>query len=348
VTTGGVLDVPLDRHTRLWLAAVNVLRAIHVYPTMERMPSIPLAKRKASKPHRWLTRPLPPDVKIEDRTGLSVGARIYRSEAANDPRPIVLFTHGGGFVNGGLDAMQFLCAHIAAAARVVVVSVDYPLAPESPFPAALEASYEWLCWAAEHGGELGGDPDRLSVMGDSAGGNLAAALCLLARRKRGPAIDRQILIYPTLDATLNTPRMQSETAKRRRECEAFYGYYTGDHDRRAELISPLLASDVANLPPATIITAQHDSLRDDGVLYAARLAEAGVPVRHTDYLGMPHGFLSMPRICRAAPQALAEIAQALDPLTDGAPLDRTLPEAFGRPSPPTSDLRPNPDRGERS
>jgi acetyl esterase len=309
-----VLDVPLDRRTRAWLAAVNALRSLHVYPTMERIPSVPLAKRKASRPHWWLTLPTPPDIEIHDRTGaddgLSVGARVYRSTLITEPQPIVLFTHGGGFVNGGLDAMQFLCAHLASVAQTLVVSVDYPLAPESPFPAALHTSYGRLRWVADHGESLGGNPERLSVMGDSAGGNLAAALCLLARRNGGPEISRQVLIYPTLDATLSTPRMQRETAARRRECETFYRYYAGDHSRSDELISPLLAANLSDLPPATILTAQHDSLRDDGTLYAARLEDAGVRVRHTEYLGMPHGFLSMPRLCRAAPQALAEIAQA--------------------------------------
>jgi acetyl esterase len=191
------------------------------------------------------------------------------------------------------------------------VSVDYPLAPEHPYPAALDKSYATLCWVAEQAGRLGGDSSRLVVMGDSAGGNLAAALCLLARQDGGPRIERQVLIYPALDATLSTPAMNAATVKRREECEAFYGYYLGGADPADELVSPLLAADLSELPPATIITAEHDTLRDDGLLYATRLARAGIPVRHTNYLGMPHGFLSMPRICKAAPQAIAEIAQAV-------------------------------------
>jgi acetyl esterase/lipase len=306
---------PLDLRVRTWLRAAQWLQAAGVYPTMAAMAGVPIAKRAASKPPRWLTRRLPADVRIEDRPANANGPpaklRVYRSVDAAERSPLVLFTHGGGFVTGGLDAMQFLCAQVASAARAAVVSVEYPLAPEHPYPAALDASYEALCWVAERADELGGDSNRLVVMGDSAGGNLAAALCLRTRRDRGPSIDCQVLIYPALDATLSSPAMRAATVKRRAECELFYGYYAGDADREGELVSPLLADDLSGLPRATIITAEHDALRDDGLLYATRLVRGGVPVRYTNYLGMPHGFLSMPRICTAAPQAIAEIAQTV-------------------------------------
>ncbi len=309
------LDPPLDLRVRLWLRIASWLRTLGYYPTMTRMPQVSLARRKASRPAWWMTRPLPPSVRIENYgrgdLGLPEAIRTYRPAAVADPVPVVLFMHGGGFVNGGLDAMQFLCAHAAGAAETLVVSVDYPLAPEAPFPAALDAAYDTLCWLADNAERLGGDPTDLTVMGDSAGGNLAAALALLARNRTHPRISRQVLIYPALDATLGTPRMRGETIKRRAECDAFYGHYAGNHDRTDELISPLLADDLSNLPPALILTAEHDALRDDGRLYAARLEEAGVAVRYTNYLGMPHGFLSMPRLCRAAPQAIAEIASVL-------------------------------------
>ena len=310
-----VRGLPLDFRVRAWLRVAQVLQTFGVYPTMARMSSVPIAKRASSKPPWWLTRALPADVRIQDHAahtnGPPANVRIYRSFDAAERAPLVLFTHGGGFVTGGLEAMQFLCAELASAARVVVVSVDYPLAPEHPFPAALDTSYAALRWVADYAPELGGDAARVIVMGDSAGGNLAAALCLLARRNGGPRIDRQVLIYPALDATLSTAAMCAATTKRRAECETFYGYYVGDGDRSDELVSPLLAHDLSELPSATIITAEHDSLRDDGLVYATRLARAGVPVRYTNYLGMPHGFLSMPRICTAAPQAIAEIAQTV-------------------------------------
>jgi acetyl esterase/lipase len=315
VTRTSSVSLPLDLRIRVWLKLAQWLQAAGVYPTMAAMSGVPIAKRAASKPPWWLTRPLPADVTIEDQpadeSGPPAKLRVYRSVKAAERSPLVLFIHGGGFVTGGLDAMQFLCAQVASTARSLVVSVDYPLAPEHPYPAALDTSYAALGWVAEYADELEGDPNRLVVMGDSAGGNLAAALCLLARQNGGPRIERQVLIYPTLDATLSTAGMRAATVKRRAECETFYSYYVGDGNPSDELVSPLLADDLAGLPPATIITAEHDSLRDDGLLYATRLVRAGVPVRYTNYLGMPHGFLSMPRMCTAAPQAIEEIAQSV-------------------------------------
>lgn len=309
------ISLPLALRVRVWLKLAQWLQAAGVYPKMAEMGSIPTAKRATSKPPWWLTRPLSADVTIEDHAADAGGPpaklRVYRSVDATQHSPLVLFTHGGGFVTGGLDAMHFLCAQLASAARAAVVSVDYPLAPEHPYPAALDTSYAALRWVVESADDLRANANRLVVMGDSAGGNLAAALCLLARRKGGPAIQHQVLIYPALDATLSTAAMGAATQRRRAECETFYNFYVGDADPANELVSPLLTDDLSELPRATIITAEHDSLRDDGFLYAMRLVRAGVPVRYTNYLGMPHGFLSMPRICTAAPQAIAEIARAV-------------------------------------
>jgi acetyl esterase/lipase len=318
----GADEVALDLRIRLWLRAAEWLTRLGYYPTMATMPSLSLEKRKASKPPWWMNRRVPSGVAIGDHEGADLGLshpiRVYRPiEGARD-LPIVLFTHGGGFVNGGLDAMHYPCAHVALAASVVVVSVDYPLAPEEPYPAALDAAFEALLWASHDGDRFGGDPSRIVVMGDSAGGNLAAALCLRARSESGPQIAHQVLIYPALDATLGTPSMLEADPRRRQDCELFYSYYAGRASRSDELISPLLATDVSGLPSATVITADQDALRDDGLLYARRLRHAGVPVRATNYLGTTHGFLSMPRICRAAPQALNEIASELLALRFGS------------------------------
>ena len=293
--------VPLDLRVRAWLRIATWLRSIGYYPTMEGMGRVPLAKRKATRPPWWMRGAVPRHVVIRDEP--EDGVRVYRPSSRAAALPTIAFAHGGGFVNCGLDSMHHLCAHLAAAGAEVV-SVDYPLAPESPFPAALECYYDALCRLADRGVEL-------SVMGDSAGGNLAAAACLLARRRGGPTIARQILIYPTLDATLSTPRLLTEEAARRAECEAFFAHYLAGHDPADELVSPLRAADLSDLPPAHVLVAEHDSFCDDGTLYAQRLAAAGVSVSLTSYPGMPHGFLSMPRLCRAAPQALADLVAAV-------------------------------------
>ncbi|MEN3312786.1 MAG: acetyl esterase [Actinomycetota bacterium] len=311
-----VYRLPLDLRTRLWLQVASWLARFGYYPTMATMPSLPLEKRKRSKPPAWMNYRLPQaGLAVADYTGREFGLshpiRVYTPDKARGNVPIVLFTHGGGFVNGGLEAMHYPCAQVALVGSAIVVSVDYPLAPEDPYPAALEAAFETLLWVSEQGTRLGGDPTKIVVMGDSAGGNLSAALCLLARTQGEPLITHQVLIYPALDATLSTPSMRAADLSRRHECDLFYGYYAGRAHRTDELISPLLAADVSALPSATVITADHDALRDDGLLYAKRLRDAGVRVRATNYLGMPHGFLSMPRLCRAAPQALAEIANEL-------------------------------------
>ena len=321
-TTLPPFSPPLDLRVRLWLKSADWLGKRGYYPTIETLPSLALERRKASKPPWWLTKPLPRNLAIRDYApealGLQHSIRVYRGPKGSRPLPIVLFIHGGGFINGGLDSMHYTCGRVASLAEVVVVSVDYPLAPEAPFPAALASIAGTLAWLAEHGDRIGGQPRKIAVMGDSAGANLAAALCLHTRRRGGAEIAHQVLVYPTLDATLSTPSMLAADHARRRDCALFYNHYAGGAQQDAELISPLLAADLTGLPSATIITADHDTLRDDGLLYAQRLEQAGVRVRQTNYLRMPHGFLSMPRLCRAAPHALAEIAHELHQLNASA------------------------------
>jgi acetyl esterase/lipase len=188
----------------------------------------------------------------------------------------------------------------------VVVSVDYRLAPRHRFPAAVEDSYAALVWAAEHAAGLGaGGP--VAVMGESAGGNLSAVLCLLARDRGGPALSHQVLLYPATDMTAEHPATASTPFLSGPEMEAYRRHYLADADPSDPMVSPLLASDHHGLPPALIQVAEHDPLRADGIRYAAALRAAGVPVRLTEYVGMPHGYLNFPGLCRIAPQALAEI-----------------------------------------
>ncbi len=190
-----------------------------------------------------------------------------------------------------------------------MVSVDYRLAPLNPFPAAVEDAYAALLWAAD---ELGVEGRRLGVMGDSAGGNLAAVASLMARDRSGPQISHQALIYPNTDQTLSGSSMRTNDNKPfllAADVVAYRGHYLGDPPTavRDPYASPLLAEDHSGLPPALIQVAEHDPIRDGGTRYAEALRAAGVPVRLTEYVGMPHGFLSCPGVCRSAPQALAEI-----------------------------------------
>jgi acetyl esterase/lipase len=253
-----------------------------------------------------------PGTEVSDRTisgpASDLTVRIYRpTRAAAGPRPLVVNFHGGGFVFGALRMSDWLCSNVALTVGAVVVSVDYRLAPRHPFPAAVEDSYAALVWAAGSAVALGaGGP--IGVMGESAGGNLSAVMCLLARDRGGPAVSHQTLIYPVTDMTETTPRAFTNAHfLSEAEARAYHRHYLGDLDPADVRASPMLASDHSGLPPALIQVGEHDPLRDDGVRYAAALRAAGVPARLTEYVGMPHGFLNFPGLCRLAPQALSEI-----------------------------------------
>ncbi|SEO74894.1 alpha/beta hydrolase [Trujillonella endophytica] len=258
--------------------------------------------------------------------------RVYRPEAAEGPLPLVVNFHGGGWVLGALDTADWLCSNVARSVGAVVVSVDYRLAPTHRWPAAPEDCYRALVDLAARAAEFGADGERLAVMGDSAGGNLSAVVALMARDRSGPRIALQALIYPATDLTLGSPSIRENAhAPILDEAEilAFRDHYLGSQDPRDPYVSPLLAADHAGLPPALVQVAEHDPIRDDGLRYAAVLEAAGVPVRTTTYVGMPHGFLAFPKLCRSAPQALgelcAELHAALEPTAradDGHPTRR--------------------------
>jgi acetyl esterase len=246
-----------------------------------------------------LVQPWVPVAEVMDRSidgpDGSIPIRIYRP-AGNGPYPVIVYYHGGGFTIGSIGSHENVTRSLANGTSSIVISAGYRLAPENPFPAAVDDAYAALQWAAAHASEFDGDPNRLAVAGDSAGGNLAAAVCLKSRNEDGPAIGLQILLYPT--TVLADADLQS-----RRD---FFGYIlteeSGQHlldaylpnksDCNNPYASPLLADDHSGLPPAYIMTAAFDPLLDEGILYAQRLEEAGVPVTYSKYDGMLHGFLS--------------------------------------------------------
>jgi acetyl esterase len=241
-----------------------------------------------------------------------VPVRVYRPRGAVGALPLVVNFHGGGWTIGSLDSADWLCSHVAVGTHAVVVSVDYRLAPGHRYPAAAEDCYAALVDLVGRAAELGADPERVAVMGDSAGGNLAAVVSLMARDRGGPRIAHQGLIYPSVDLTMSSPSIDENAhapVLTRDDCRAFRDHYLGGQDPRQPYASPLFAESHADLPPALVQVAEHDPIRDDGLRYARALEKAGVPVRLTRYVGMPHGYVSFPRICRAAPQALAELCE---------------------------------------
>ncbi|MHB1534412.1 MAG: alpha/beta hydrolase [Acidimicrobiales bacterium] len=253
----------------------------------------------------------------ELNTGVGVvPVRIYwpPGEAAG-ALPVLLWFHGGGFVLGDLDGADAPSRNLCVGAGLVVVSVAYPLAPEHPFPSGLDACLAATGWVAEHAGELGADPARLAVGGDSAGGNLAAVVAIRARDAGAPRIAFQLLVYPVTDLLGTYPSVRSNgegyflTAA---AMDWFHRHYlSGGGDARDPLVSPIYSDDLAGLPEALVITAEFDPLRDEGEAYAERLRQAGVDAVTSRYDGMIHGFFAMTSITDVARHAQAEAVAAL-------------------------------------
>jgi acetyl esterase len=237
--------------------------------------------------------------------------RIYTPDG-RPPLPAFVYLHGGGWVICNLDTHDATCRAIANAVPAVVVSVDYRLAPEHRFPAAAEDAYAATRWVAGNAAALGADPTRLIVGGDSAGGNLAAVTALMARDRGGPALAYQVLIYPVIDSSM-TMASYDENAEgyllTRSAMAWYWNHYLGPGgDGRHPYASPIAADDLRRLPPATVITAEFDPLRDEGDAYAARLRQAGVRVQHTRYGGLIHGFVSLGAVFPQARTAIDAMA----------------------------------------
>ena len=256
-------------------------------------------------------------VPTEDRTvpgpAGGIPVRIYRPRA-DAPLPVVVYFHGGGFVIGDIATHDTTCQRLAAGVPAVVVSVDYRLAPEHRFPAAVVDCDAATAWVAAHASELGGDPARLAVAGDSAGGNLSAVVARRARDAGGPPIAFQLLVYPVTDMRCTLPSHTENGTGYLLDTDAitwFMDNYFADADRLTPDASPLLVEDLSGLPPAFVLTAEFDPLRDEGEAYAERLRAAGVSVTTSRYDGMIHGFYGLDSVFDSAKKATAETVSAL-------------------------------------
>jgi acetyl esterase len=309
--------IPLDAATR------NLLQMMSAAPPLH---SAPLAASRIGMRELSIkTGPAPAPVgAVEQRrvpgAGADIGVRIYwpAPRGAGKPRPLLLHYHGGGFVLGDLDSHDGIARYYCRHADAIVVSVDYRLAPEAKFPVPIEDCYAACRWAAEHASELGADPRRMAVTGDSAGGNASAVVAQLARARGGPALAYQALVYPAvrLDTATDYPSRRlfggGEYFLSVRDMEWVTGLYLNNaEEARDPRASPLLAPDLSGLPPALVLTAACDVLRDEGVAYAERLRAAGVAVEHREFAGMIHGFLSFAGAVPMGMEALAWVAGRL-------------------------------------
>ena len=257
--------------------------------------------------------------KIEDREipgqEGKIPVRIYTPEGKG-PFPVLVFFHGGGWVIGNIESHDTTCRVLTNAAGCVTVSVDYRLAPEHKFPAAPEDCYTATKWVADNATTFNGDPTRIAVGGDSAGGNLAAVVPLMARDRGGPNLVYQLLIYPATDYYLpGTPSIQENGdgyLLTRDDMIWFLGHYlSSEADIKHPYAFPLQAKELSGLPPAMVITAEFDPLRDEGEMYAVQLKQAGVVVTATRYHGTIHGFVSLAGMIDQGKKALADAAAGL-------------------------------------
>jgi acetyl esterase len=251
-----------------------------------------------------------------------VPVRIYTPRPSPSPLPILVWLHGGGHVVGSLASYDALCRKLSLSADCIVVSVAYRLAPEHKFPAGVLDSFAVLKWAARHAHEMGGDPARVAVGGDSAGGNLAAVCAILARDAGEPQLLFQLLVYPRTapDEESSSHHALAEGYLLTRKVILWFHdhYRASDADRADFRYAPLVAKDLSRLPPALVIVGEYDPLRDDGIAYAKRLRDEGNEVELADYAGMVHPFFSMGGAVDAGRRAMTQAAAALRRAFEGA------------------------------
>jgi acetyl esterase len=251
--------------------------------------------------------------RVEDRDADGVPVRVYRP-SGETKLPILVVFHGGGWVIGSMEQYDLIARQLANTSGAIVVSVDYRLAPEHPYPAPLDDCWTAVKWTAAHAADIGGDASRIAVGGDSAGGNLAAVCALLARDAGGPELALQVLVYPVTDCDFGTGSYIANAEGYllgSEEMQWFFDNYTTGHVDPADWhVSPLRADDLAGVAPALVLTAEYDPLRDEGVAYADRLRAAGVDVEYQCYEGMIHSFFGLPAF-DAARDAMDLVATGL-------------------------------------
>ncbi len=286
-------------------------------PTVQRMVAAPLATRRGGPPGRWVARPGRQDLAVHTHelpTGGSV--MVYVPETGAGLRPGVIHVHGGGWVTGSAPGVDAWSRRIADGVGAVVVSVDYRLAPEHRYPDGLDDCVAALQWLRQNAAELSVDPARLAVTGDSAGGNLAAAVALHDRDAgTTPALASQVLVYPAVDLTVSDPWLTSVNGSgiTQQDCVDLVAHYLpeGLDPTKEPLASPWHAPSLAGLPPALVLTAGNDVLREQGRRYAERLTSDGGQATWIDYRGMPHGFFGADRLVLSARRAQAAAMREL-------------------------------------
>lgn len=255
------------------------------------------------------------DILVPGPAGL-LPVRVYHPSPGT-ALPLVVYFHGGGWVIGDIEIVDKPCRAVANAGKCVVASVNYRVSPETKFPGPIDDCYAATRWLADHAQEIGGNGQFVAVAGDSAGGNLAAAVCLMARDRGGPTLSYQVLIYPVTAPTAGTAfasyRDNADGYLLTRPAMAWFWdhYLATPEDGQNPYASPLLAANLGNLPPAMVVTAEFDPLRDEGMAYAKRLQDAGVAVRSLHYEGLIHGFFWMAGALDAGKELIGEIGKEL-------------------------------------
>jgi acetyl esterase len=259
------------------------------------------------------------DYEIDAKDGGHFGIRVLKPSSA--PNGVIVYFHGGGWVVGAIDEFDTLARELATRSRCAVVLVDYRKAPEHPFPTPVDDAWTALGWTADNLSQIAGREVPLVVAGDSAGGNLSAVVALRARDRGGPAIALQVLVYPATDSDLDRSSYVEPEAQQlltRQAMVWFWDHYLPDQASRCHPdASPLRAESVADLPPAVVLTAQHDPLRDEGEAYARRLRDSGVPVEHRRFVDQMHGFFTFVNVLPGSDVGLDYVAAAIRQTING-------------------------------